>query len=293
MARYVGDTFVITGSVTDVTGALADATSVSVSIQLPDGTSVGPFTPQHPGTGTYTYAHTSTQAGMHTAVFTATGTNNAGAPISFYVYPIAGGLVSPEEVRAHLRISPASWTTYQTRLLSWIAASRVLIEDEVGSLALTTYDEWYDGGAATIMLLESPIASVTSVTETFGANVVRTLTMQPIDGQQAVNAYGYTADYATGQLVRRVTGIAAPFALGRRNVHVVYAAGTAGVWRENYRLANLEQLRIWWLASQDGNNPQPLSGAAYDETVQDLHIGGLSPRVMQMLGRRTRTEGIA
>jgi hypothetical protein len=229
---------------------------------------------------------------MHTAVCVATGAIAPLEPLDFYVYPIQQGLVSLEETRSYLRISPAKLPTYRTRLLSWIQASRVLIEDIVGSLTLTTLDEWYDGGAASIMLLESPVASITSVTETFGANVVRTLTLQVIDGIQAVNAYGYTADYDTGQLIRRVTGIAAPFALGRRNIHVVYAAGEPGAWRENIRLANLETLRVWWLASQDGNDPAPLAGGGYDEPAAAL-VGELPARARQMLGRRTRTQGMA
>ncbi len=291
--RFVGDTWTITTTVVDATGTPVDASSVSIVIALPDGTVTTSTPMTHAGTGIYTYAYPTTQAGMHSARFTATGAVSPGGQVDFYVYPFLTGLVSLEEVRSHLRIAPASLATYQTRLLSWIQASRVLIEDEVGSLTVTAYDEWYDGGSPTIMLLESPVASIVKVTETFGANIVRTLTLEPIDGVNPVDAYGYTLDYATGQMVRRVTGIAAPFAMGRRNVHVQYSAGTAGAWRENVRLANLEQLRIWWLAAQDGNNPQPLSGAPYDESVQDFQMGGLAPRVMQMLGRRTKTEGVA
>lgn len=294
MARWVGETFTITQLVTDATGAPANASGgVTATIHLPDGTIAAPAAMTNTATGTYTYNYLTTQAGMHTAVCVATGAVAPIEPLDFYVQPILQGLVSLEETRAHLRIAPAKLATgtYRSKLLSWIQASRVLIEDLVGSLTITTHDEWYDGGYPTIMLLESPVASITAVTETFGANVVRTLTLQVIDGQQAVNAYGYTIDYDTGQLMRRVTGIAAPFAMGRRNVHVQYSSGTPGAWRENIRLANLECLRIWWLASQDGNDPQPLSGAAYDESPQSLQ-GELPPRVMHMLGRRTRVVGI-
>ncbi len=292
MARWVGDTFTVTCDVVDDSGYPADATAVTVTVVQPDGAAAGPFAMTHADTGVYTYAFTSSVAGMHSARFTASGANASVGVVDFYVYPLAQGLVSLEEVRAHLRISVPKLAAYRDRLLGWIQASRVLIEDIVGSLTVTAYDEWYDGGSAVIMLLESPIASVTSVTETFGANVVRTLTLEPIDGATPVNAYGYTADYDTGQLIRRVTGIAAPFALGRRNIHVVYAAGERGPWRENIRLANLETLRVWWLASQDGNDPAPLSGAGYDEPAGAL-VGELPPRARQMLGRRTRGPGMA
>ena len=48
---------------------------------------------------------------------------------------------------------------------------------------------------------------------------------------------------------------------------------------------------MWWLASQDGNSPEPLDGGGYDESPQAL-IGELPPRARQMLGRRTRATGI-
>ena len=291
MARWVGDTWTITCTVTDPVGTPVDATSVTATVLLPDGTTSGPTAMTHTGTGVYTLAYVSTLAGMHSATFTATGAIAPVGMTDFYVYPLAQGLVSLEEVRSHLRITPEKLATYSTRLLSWIQASRVLIEDIVGALTVTTHDEWYDGGHPSIMLLESPVASITAVTETFGANVVRTLTLQQIDGILPVNAYGYTVDYDTGLLIRRVTGIAAPFALGRRNVRVQYSSGQPGAWRENVRLANLETLRVWWLASQDGNDPQPLSGGAYDEAVPAL-VGELPARARQMLGRRTRVTGI-
>lgn len=285
--KYAGDTIEITAQVKDSSGALTDASSVTVTITLPDLTTVGPTTMTHASTGVYTSSYVSAQAGMHVASFAVTGGGSgAGAGmVTFYVEPIRAGLVTEEEARAHLRISTATYPTYQDRIRLWIQSSRELIEGVTGRLTLVAQDDWMDGGAPTIMVLEPPIASMTAVTETFGANIVRTLTLQPIDGSGSVTAFGYTVDdYVTGKLTRRVTGLAAPFALGRNNVRLKYNSGVAGEWHPNIRLANLELLRLWWVASQDGSNPAPVEGPPYDEPAGAL-VGELPPRVIRMLGR--------
>lgn len=296
MAKYVGDTFTITATVTDASGALTDASSVTTTITLPDQTTAGPAAMAHASTGTYTYSYVSTAAGMHVATFTVTGGGSgAGAGfVTFYVEPLTAGLVTLEETRAHLRISTETLPSYRDRLLHWIQASRELIEGVTGNLTVQAQDEWLDGGGSTTMVLEPPIASMTSVTETFGANIVRTLTLQPIDGETTVTAFGYTVDdYTTGKLTRRVTGLAAPFALGRNNIHVQYNSGVAGQWHPNIRLSNLELLRMWWIASQDGSNPEPVDGQPYEEPAGAL-VGELPPRVIRMLGRRDeRSMGMA
>jgi hypothetical protein len=289
MPKYVGDTFNVTATLTSASGALTDAGSVAVTITLPDQTTTaGPFAMTHASLGVYTYPYVATVPGMHKATFAVTGGGSGvGAGfVAFYVEPLRTGIVTELEVKTHLRISDAAWVNYRDRILLWIQASRNLIEGVTGNLTITTQDEWADGGSPLIMVLEPPIYSMTAVTETFGANIVRALTLQPLDGNSSVNAYGYTVDdYFSGKLTRRVTGLAAPFALGRGNIHLQYKSGVAAEWDPNIRLANLELVRLWWIASQDQSNPQPESGPEYDEAPGTL-VGEMPPRVERMLGRR-------
>jgi hypothetical protein len=291
MAKYVGDSFTVTATLRDVTGALVDADPVTMLVKRPTqqgtATNDGPYTMTHISTGVYTYPYPSVEPGMHMATFSPTGSNAAHTGmVTFYVEPLRPGLVTEAETQIHLRINDSSWATYRDRILLWIQASRRLIEGVTGQLTVVAQDDWMDGGHPVVMVLEPPIVTVTAITETFGANIVRTLTNQPIDGNASVNAYGYTVDdYWSGKITRRVTGLAAPFALGRNNIHVQYTSGIAGEWDPNIRLANLELLRLWWVASQDQSNPQPESGPEYDEAPSTL-VGELPPRVERMLGRR-------
>jgi Invasin, domain 3 len=299
MARFVGDTWTVTASIVDGNGNPADATSVAMTVLQPDSTTVGPTGMTHAGTGVYTATFTAAQAGMHTATFVATGAVSPTGTVDFYAYPSgqqAQGIVSLAEVQSYLRLTTAQVASYQPMFSSWLQASRALIEDIVGDLVVSTlHDEWYDGGQPIIMLLHAPLsAPPTAVTETFGANVVRTLTNEPIDGSTPVDAYGYTVDLETGKLTRRVTGIAAPFAMGRMNVHVQYTTGRPGPWRENIRLANLETIRWWWVAFQQASVAQPMAAGAglFEDTPAAAAIE-LPVHVLRLLGRRTETVGLA
>ena len=298
MSRFVGEVFTISYTVTDANGNATNTPSLTVSIIQPDSTTLGPYAMTNTGSaGLYTYLFTPTESGMHTATGVATGGTAPIGTVDFYVYPAgqaAQGIVSLSEMTNYLRLTAPTVTQYLPIFQSWLQASRVLIEDIVGPIVQSTLrDEWYDGGASTIMLLHPPISTIVKVTETFGANIVRTLALEPIDGVNPVDAYGYTADMVTGKLTRRVTGIAAPFALGRMNVHVQYNSGVPGVWLENYRLANLETLKWWWQAFMSGSVPQSFSGAidrAESGAEQQME---LPIHVLRLLGRQTEPIGIA
>lgn len=169
-----------------------------------------------------------------------------------------------------------------------------VVEYLTGPVLSVDVDEWYDGGDWQIQTLKAPIVAVASVTETFGANVVRTLTEQPLDGATPVDAYGFTVDLETGLITRRVSGIAAPFAIGRRNVHIVYTAGRAAV-PANIRLGMLELVRVNWQQAEQGGRPAfRNTSSAYDDEPGEFMLGFLVPnRVADMLAPSRTTWGIA
>lgn len=86
--------------------------------------------------------------------------------------------------------------------------------------------EVHDGGNPTIVVRQTPIASVTSVTEYVG-NMTYLLTEQPLG--QSVDDYGFSVDDpASGLIVRRgQAGTPIPFVTLPRSVVVVYTAGFA------------------------------------------------------------------
>ena len=161
-------------------------------------------------------------------------------------------LVTIADVTGHLNWSAAQATTYTAEMQHFIDGVTPVVEGIVGSVTPTAWDEWYDGGAPLLLVLHPPIQTITAVTETFGSNVIRVLSNQPLDGISAVDAYGYTFDAESGEITRRVSGIASWFAMGRRNIHVQYTSGRAVV-PENIRLGTLELIRFNWQPQQGGN----------------------------------------
>jgi len=272
MPRYVGDTWTITANLVDASGQPADATSVSVTIRLPDGTSVGPFTMTHGVTGQYTYAYLAVQAGMHSATFAAVGAISPVGVVDFYAYPAAPGIVTLAETKTELRIAPTV-TAYDDQLRGWIVASKTLLEQRTGPLVSRTVVDRFSGGKPSVTLTQPPVVAIVSVTET-------NYTLQPGD---------YALNGSSGILTRMFGSFPYRFLDGRDNIVVTYTAGVAGVWGENIRLANLELLRTWWLATQQ----QYSGGGAAEDAAYANMIYYLPPRVEKMLGTSDLPPGIA
>jgi hypothetical protein len=118
-------------------------------------------------------------------------------------------------------------------------------ERRVGPVESHAYTEWYDGGAQTIVLAKSPVLTITSVIESHGSTVKYTLTNQPLDTATSMDAWGYTIDVDTATLTRRASGVAVPFAEGKRNIKVVYTAGYAEVPADVKHAILLLILHLW------------------------------------------------
>jgi hypothetical protein len=236
---FLGEAAHLTLALTNDAGVATDGTNVTLTILLPDGTpSDQTSLIQNDSTGNYHADYPTTVAGKHTARWHSDAPTPAALEDVFNVSAQWGrALVGMAEMKQHLNKSVLT-TTEDAELRGFIAAVTPLVELICGPVAadLVARDEWYDGGSPMVALLSRPVLSVISVTETFGANAIRTLTEQPLDGVTSVDAYGYTIDTDTGIITRRISGIDAPFASGRRNVHVVYKAGRVVV-PDNIQLA--------------------------------------------------------
>lgn len=207
----------------------------------------------------------------------------------------ATDLVTLADVQAHLNWSDAQAAQYATEVALFISSVTTVVEDISGPVVQRTYDEWYSGGTSRLQLNAYPIATISLVTESYGGSVVWTLSEQPLDGNNAGDAYGYTVDYTNGMLVRRASHVAMPFAPGVQNVHVQYTAGmcvdTASV-PPNIALGALELIRINWQPQQGGN--RPMVGNPELPVADALRLGFFVPnRVMEILKPNANRFGIA
>ena len=209
-----GDVVPLGISVTDSNGALANATTVTCTIYLPDGTSTS-GTVTNASTGFYNCDYTPTQVGRYTVRWVATGTNASAFQDLFIVRDFADiGIISLDDAKTYLNITD---TTYDTELTRFIDVATDLCEAYVGViLGRSTFVETYDGGVDHIRLRHPQAMSITSIVE---------------GGVTLTAGTDYYLD-PTGQRVHRMgtaslfyTNTWGYFQLGRQNIVITYVAG--------------------------------------------------------------------
>lgn len=294
LVYLIGQDVPVSFTVLNDAGVATNATTVTVTVTAPDATTQTPTATQTGGTGSYTATVPAvTQAGMWLVRVVATGTGFQWAYEDQFEVAAQGieQVVDLASVKAHLNI-PATNMNSDDELRGFIRAAGPLIRDITGPILPETHTEYFNGGVSTISLSWQPLISVTSVTEYYGLSTF-TLTEQPLGAQ--MNAFAYTVDYTTGQLTRRTFGgQAAMFAIGEKNIKVVYLAGlTAGTVPWNVRLGCLELIRHLWQMTQQGGRPK-WGGAGVDADAERVPIGFAVPdRVIELLAPNRRPPGIA
>lgn len=118
---------------------------------------------------------------------------------------------------------PTDQTSRDNVLTRYIAAATNWATYVSDAIIPTTYtNEVHSGGGSMIVLFNTPIISVSSVTEYWGT-AAYTLTESEAGQNQT---YGYSIDNAaSGILTRRWNGMVGNFMPGRNNVVVTYKAG--------------------------------------------------------------------
>jgi hypothetical protein len=273
------------------TGALV----ASVTVTSPSGAITSPSV-SSAGSGAYSAVVPSVTAGTWLVRWTATGTNG-GVPVGwayedqFTVRPQGvEQLVDLISVKKHLNI-PLNDTRQDEELQGFILTAADQARDVCGPFLPEVHTQFFDGGLSTIQPDWLPLASVQSVTEYYGLSGF-VLTEQNLDAQ--MNAFAFTVDYTTGQITRRTFGGgAATFALGDKNVKVVYTAGTGGQIPFTIRLGALELIRHLWQQTQNGGRPK-FGSAGIDGDSMGVPMGfALPDRVIELWGPKRRPPGIA
>jgi len=250
-------------------GDLANATAVTCTVTLPDGTTSSPSV-TNASTGVYTISYAPTMAGRHVVRWTATGTNAAEFDDVFIVKArSATPLVSLADFKTHLNITS---TTNDEELRRMLLSASDLAERVTGRIfRLTTFTEAHDGGTSAIRLRRLPVVSLTTVTES----------------GSTITSSGYTLDANAGVLYRGSSTAPMEWTAGQRNVSVTYVAGEGDPPQTAYDLV-LELGRHMWrtqrgaMPSAMGSGDDYVPGAAYAltyrarELVDALRMPGLA-----------------
>ena len=244
MSYDLGDVVPLGITITDSTGANANASAVTCTIILPDGTSsIGSVT--NPTTGQYNCDFSPSQVGRHSVRWLATGTNAAAFTDDFVVRDYAEiGAVSLSEVKTHLNIS-ATDTSLDEELRLFMDAATDLAEGYLGIIiGQRTYtSELYDGGNEFLRIRNPKVLSIASVYE----------------NDQLLNSGQYVID-PTGQRLYRIgsgtlyaTNSYGYWTAGMNNVKITYTAGFTNP-PAAIRQGVLEIIRHLWQTQRGGIN---------------------------------------
>jgi hypothetical protein len=227
---------------------LANAGSVSITITLPDATTVTSSGVAPTSTGVYSYDYPTTQAGRHVVRWLATGANAAAFTDIFDVWPAdAGQIVSLADAKGQVNIPLAS-TTHDDELMGFVRSATAVCEQYVGAIARTAFTESFDGGVSRVALSHAPVLSVTSVTESGNALVASDYTLSPL----------------SGVLTRTSNFVEFPFYMGSRNVTVSYLAGRTATPPNVRQAALIIVQHMWETQRPAGGGPFGQDSGDYD-----------------------------
>jgi len=288
MAFDLGDPIPLTFTVLNASGAPENATTVVLTITLPDLTTVTPAVTGTVGVYTTDVPYLASLAGRHVVSWVASGTNACTSSDVFNVMAADPGfIISLADARRALRLTGTNTATDED-LRELIGDATPIMDDIVGPILRKTRVETYDGGTSQINLLWSPLISITSIIESFGSNYARTLTAQDIFAGTGADAYGYTVDMTTGIVTRRASGVAMCFMAGKRNIQVTYVSGRVSA-RGNVLRATRMLIRDMW--TQEQQRVPLVNGQPQGTTM--IRGFAVPNAVIEMCGDDSRAPGLA
>ena len=231
-------------------GVPVNALTATLTIARPDGTTATPTVPAASPTGNYAVDYPSTMSGRHVGTwsFTMAGGLTTSHVQSFDV-AAASQLLTVDEAAAHLRATGTITGAADLDQLQWLCqvATEVVERDLGRVLTRRTVTEIRDGGGPLIALRNTPVLSITTVTDN---GTVLDPADYTLDG--SILYRGSTSSYWT-----RYTG-------GQQGVEITYVAGYLDPPKVARQVAR-SVVQSLWQSSQQASHP--LIDEAAEEAV--------------------------
>ncbi|MER6534686.1 hypothetical protein ABT215_12925 [Streptomyces sp900105755] len=222
----LGSVYQVAVDVVDASGAAVNPGSATLTIILPDGSTVSPAVPTPTTLGQVRVDYVTAQAGRHVWRLVTSAPTTAYADV-FDVQPeMPVGIVSLADARAQLNMRPSE-TGDDDELRVFIAAATGAVERSLGRVVVrrTVVERHQIIRASEVLLREVPVLSLTSAVAA--------------DGSMTWDTASLRVDTETG-LLKVASG---PLLTG--DVDFTYQAGEAVV-PEDYRLAGLIIIQHLW-----------------------------------------------
>lgn len=162
MPSDIGDSVPLAWDVKDAAGALTNAGTATLTITLPDGTTVSPSVTNPPAsTGQYRVTYVPTIEGRYSWRAVSTSPNTAYQDVFEVREAASPSLLSLADAKAHLNITS---TTHDDELREFLEAATEIIESHVGAIVRRTHTDKLLGGGETILLPHMQVLEVTALT---------------------------------------------------------------------------------------------------------------------------------
>lgn len=236
MAIDLGGTYALGVAIRNTAGTLVNPSTITLTITLPDATTVSP-TPTNDSTGLYSYQYTTSQEGRHLARWVTTN------PVTAYtdVFDVEAAeprtIVSLQDVKDFLNITAADVaadTTLEQELRSFITALTPVVENITGPVVRRSVTSTMYPTCANwkMPLPHYPVISITSAADVWTGAAIDTTNWYVDNGVLRTKNF-----YPLAFL---------PFT-------VTYVIGCPTL-PDNIRLGALHVLKLAW-RTQRGNNP--------------------------------------
>lgn len=233
MPYDISDSVPIAWDVKDANGALANASTVELTVTKPDGTTETPSVSNPPtNTGEYRVTYVPMGEGRYVWRAVTTVPNTAYQDVFEVRASVSPGLLSLADAKAHLNISS---TAHDEEIREYLEAATEIVESYIGPVARRTRTARVCGYRTHIPLPHTQVLSITSVT------VVR-------DGSTPINLSDLTIDTKSG-VVSYKSGTSFPYG----EMDWVYVVGRTTI-QANWTLAAKIILKHNW-ETQLGNLP--------------------------------------
>lgn len=162
----LGDTVRLQAECRNAGGTLTTATTATLTITLPDGTTTAPsVTNPPPAVGEYAVDYVTAQAGRHAVRWLFTTPGSAYTDVFDVREAVPSLILSLADARRHLQI-PDEDRTYDGQLREWLESVTAGVENLAGVCSRRTVREVHQipaAGVDTVCLRRTPVLSVTSV----------------------------------------------------------------------------------------------------------------------------------
>lgn len=264
----LGDLIPLAVEIRDANGALANAGAMTLTISLPDGTSITPaFT--NPSVGRYEYYYVPTMPGRYVARWVATGLNSSAYVEVFDIRPADPGyIISPVDAKRALNIDLTD-TSNDEELRSMIEAITKVIEEirDETIVRRTFVERIRPHGMRRWVLKHHPLLAITSLTREVDA-----YTWAPTDIT--------ITDTDIGEIS---AGLYAPWLWGE--LTITYVAGYSVIPASYIEAAKIILKHLWQAQQTPGMGRSPFAAGGDDTTV----IAGFAipNRALELLGGRS------